>query len=63
MDEDDPKPGRHHDIAWWLLWAAIAVLAVLGLNSVLRAATSEPVKEAAASAGAMWAGTAHTARG
>jgi hypothetical protein len=57
MNEDDDKLDSHHDLAWWLLWAAIAILAVVGLNSVLRAATSEPVKAAAASSGA-----AHTAR-
>jgi hypothetical protein len=57
MNEDDDQPDRRHDLAWWMLWAAIAILAVVGLNSVLRAATSEPVKAAAASSG-----PAYTAR-
>jgi len=62
MDEDNDKPNAHHDIAWWLLWAAIAVLGIVGLSSFFRAATSEPVQEAAAG-GATMVSTAHIAEG
>jgi hypothetical protein len=39
-DDAEPPEHPHHNLAWWIVWLAIAALAAFGLYSVMRAANS-----------------------
>jgi len=33
-DDDDNKPDRFRDVAWWIAWTGIAMLIIAGLMTL-----------------------------